>query len=76
MRTTRAARTWAAARLRRGGKDFSLSVTKGGSMCRRAIVAGPPPRPLDRLKLKVEDGAVYIAYQDFRLGVSESVAVS
>jgi len=39
-------------------------------------LAGPPPRPLDRLKLKVEDGGVYIAYQDFRLGGSESVAVS
>jgi menaquinol-cytochrome c reductase iron-sulfur subunit len=41
-----------------------------------ARLAGPPPRPLDRLKLKIQDGAVYVAYQDFRLGVSESVAVS
>jgi menaquinol-cytochrome c reductase iron-sulfur subunit len=38
-------------------------------------LAGPPPRPLDRLKVKVEDGFVYVAYQDFRLGVPEAVPV-
>jgi menaquinol-cytochrome c reductase iron-sulfur subunit len=36
---------------------------------------GPPPRPLDRLKVKVEDGNVYVAYQDFRLGVAEAIPV-
>lgn len=40
-----------------------------------ARLAGPPPRPLDRLKMKITDGAVYIAYQDFRPGVSDSVPV-
>jgi menaquinol-cytochrome c reductase iron-sulfur subunit len=39
-------------------------------------LAGPPPRPLDRLKVKVEDGIVYVAYQDFRLGVAEAMPVS
>ena len=40
-----------------------------------ARVAGPPPRGLDRLQVKVEGGAVYAAYQDFRLGVPDKVAV-
>jgi quinol---cytochrome c reductase iron-sulfur subunit, bacillus type len=40
-----------------------------------ARIAGPPPRSLDQLKVKVENGMVYVAYQDFRLGVPEAVAV-
>jgi menaquinol-cytochrome c reductase iron-sulfur subunit len=40
-----------------------------------ARIAGPPPRSLDQLKLKVEDGVVYVAYQDFRLGVPDVVPV-
>ncbi|HSL72030.1 MAG TPA: ubiquinol-cytochrome c reductase iron-sulfur subunit [Longimicrobiales bacterium] len=37
------------------------------------VVAGPPPRGLDALQCKVEDGAVYVAYQDFQLGVAEKM---
>jgi len=29
-----------------------------------AVVSGPPPKPLDRLDLKVEDGALYTVYQE------------
>ena len=36
-----------------------------------AVLGGPPPRPLDELKVKVEDGALYAQYQDFRLGVPD-----
>ena len=39
------------------------------------VVGGPPPRPLDTLQVKVEDGYVYVLYQDFRIGVEEKVAV-
>src|SRR3990170_1932564 len=35
------------------------------------VIGGPPPRPLDRLETKVEDGKLFVVYQDFRLGVSE-----
>lgn len=38
-----------------------------------AVISGPPPRPLDRLETKVEDGIVYIIYQDFRLGIPEKL---
>jgi menaquinol-cytochrome c reductase iron-sulfur subunit len=39
------------------------------------VLSGPPPRPLDRLEVKIEDGYLYAAYQDFRVGVSQKVAV-
>ena len=38
-----------------------------------AVLAGPPPRPLDELKVEVRDAAVYVQYRDFRLGVPERV---
>ena len=40
-----------------------------------AVLSGPPPRPLDELNLRVDDGAVIVRYQDFRLGVPERVEV-
>lgn len=33
------------------------------------VVAGPPPRPLDRMDVKVDGGELFVLYQDFRLGV-------
>jgi menaquinol-cytochrome c reductase iron-sulfur subunit len=35
------------------------------------VIGGPPPRPLDKLETKVENGELFVLYQDFRLGVSE-----
>lgn len=40
-----------------------------------AVLAGPPPRPLDTLEWKIEDGFLYCAYRDFRVGVEQKVAV-
>jgi len=40
------------------------------------VLGGPPPRALDTLETKVEDGILYAAYQDFRAGVAEKVAVA
>jgi Rieske Fe-S protein len=37
------------------------------------VLGGPPPRPLDTLPVKVEDGVLYAEYQDFRLGVPDKV---
>lgn len=37
------------------------------------VLGGPPPRPLDTLAVKVENGVLYAEYQDFRLGVPEKV---
>ena len=41
---------------------------KGG-----AVLGGPPPRGLDRLDVRVKDGALHARYQDFRLGVPDKV---
>jgi len=37
------------------------------------VLAGPPPRPLDELKVEVRDGAVWVDYRDFRLGISKQI---
>ncbi len=37
------------------------------------VVGGPPPRPLDTLAARVENGTLVVNYQDFRLGVPEKV---
>lgn len=39
------------------------------------VLGGPPPRSLDVLNVKVEDGILYAEYQDFRLGVPDKAAV-
>jgi menaquinol-cytochrome c reductase iron-sulfur subunit len=38
-----------------------------------AVLAGPPPRPLDELKVEVRDDAVFVQYREFRLGIAEQV---
>jgi menaquinol-cytochrome c reductase iron-sulfur subunit len=38
-----------------------------------AVLAGPPPRPLDELPVQVRDAAVYVRYTDYRLGVAERI---
>lgn len=39
------------------------------------VLGGPPPRPLDTLEVKVEDGIVYARYEDFHLGVADKAVV-
>jgi Rieske Fe-S protein len=38
-----------------------------------AVLGGPPPRSLDELPLEVRDSAIFVKYEDFRLGVPERV---
>ena len=40
-----------------------------------AVLGGPPPRPLDRLETKIQDGYLFAAYRTFRVGVKEQVPV-
>jgi menaquinol-cytochrome c reductase iron-sulfur subunit len=40
-----------------------------------AVLAGPPPRPLDTLETKVEAGGLFVIYQAFRVGLREKVTV-
>jgi menaquinol-cytochrome c reductase iron-sulfur subunit len=37
------------------------------------VLAGPPPRPLDRLETRLEGGDLQAQYQDFRLGTPDQV---
>jgi quinol---cytochrome c reductase iron-sulfur subunit, bacillus type len=39
------------------------------------VVAGPPPRELDRFDVRVEGGELLVLYQDYRLGVEQKQAV-
>lgn len=39
------------------------------------VIDGPPPRQLDRLETKVEDGDLMVLYQDFRLGIPDKEAL-
>jgi Rieske Fe-S protein len=39
------------------------------------VLAGPPPRPLDMLPTRIEDGELQTQLQDYRLGVSAKVPV-
>jgi len=38
-----------------------------------AVIGGPPPRPLDTLPVRVENGEVQVLYQLFRTGVAQKV---
>jgi menaquinol-cytochrome c reductase iron-sulfur subunit len=37
------------------------------------VVAGPAPRPLDRLPVKVENGRLFVLYKEFKAGTSKQV---
>lgn len=38
-----------------------------------AVIGGPPPRPLDTLPVRVQDGTVQVLYQTFRTGISDKI---
>lgn len=40
------------------------------------VMGGPPPRALDTLETKIENGFLYAAYRDFRAGVPEKIPVA
>jgi len=35
------------------------------------VLAGPPPRPLDTLPVRVENGALQVQYEDYQLGTPD-----
>jgi menaquinol-cytochrome c reductase iron-sulfur subunit len=39
------------------------------------VLGGPPPRPLDTLPVKVENGEVHVMFESFRTGIEAKVAV-
>jgi len=62
--------------LAKDGKTFICPCHRGQFDVKTgAVLAGPPPRPLDVLETEVRDGAVFVKYRDFRLGVAEQTPV-
>ena len=41
-----------------------------------AVTGGPPPRPLDKLETKIENGVLYVAFRNFRAGIPEKIPVA
>ncbi|MGI5836711.1 MAG: ubiquinol-cytochrome c reductase iron-sulfur subunit [Chloroflexota bacterium] len=39
------------------------------------VLGGPPPRPLDTLEWRIEQGNLMVRYQEFRLGVSSKEVI-
>jgi len=39
------------------------------------VMAGPSPRPLDTLPIKIEDGSLLVAWKRFKAGVAEKISV-
>lgn len=39
------------------------------------VQAGPPPRPLDTLDYKTEEGELWVNYKDFRLGIPGKIPI-
>jgi menaquinol-cytochrome c reductase iron-sulfur subunit len=38
-----------------------------------AVLAGPPPRPLDTLDTRIEGGVLFVAYETFRVGIPDKI---
>ena len=39
------------------------------------VIAGPAPRPLDRLPVKIENGRLFVTYKEFKSGVAKQIEV-
>jgi menaquinol-cytochrome c reductase iron-sulfur subunit len=39
------------------------------------VLAGPAPRPLDTLPVKIEDGRLFVTYEQFKSGTKEKIAI-
>ncbi len=56
-----------------GGGTFRCPCHDGVFSKDGRVASGPPPRPLDRLQAKVEDGILKVFFEDFRLGVAQKL---
>lgn len=39
------------------------------------VIGGPPPRPLDTMPLKIENGKLYTLYKEFRKGITRKIEI-
>ena len=54
-----------------GQQEFACPCHGGRYALDGKVIGGPPPRPLDTLRWRVEGGNLVVEYQDFRLGVPQ-----
>ncbi|MBV8086086.1 MAG: ubiquinol-cytochrome c reductase iron-sulfur subunit [Chloroflexi bacterium] len=57
-----------------GGSQFICPCHGGIYSLDGNVLAGPPPRPLDALQTRIQNGVLQVQYQDFRLGVPEKAS--
>ena len=59
----------------RSDSQTFLSPCHGGvfALTDGRVLEGPPPRPLDRLEYRIDDGRLLVQYRDFLVGVPEQV---
>ena len=50
-------------------KEFACPCHQGRYSVDGTVIGGPPPRPLDTLPWRVEQGNLLVEYRDFRLGI-------
>ena len=59
-----------------GAKEFHCPCHHGRfDLKTGAVKGGPPPRPLDVMDSKVERGILYVAYEDYRVGVPQKISL-
>lgn len=39
------------------------------------VIGGPAPRPLDTLPQKIEEGTLFVKWEEFRVGIPEKISV-
>ncbi len=59
---------------RQDAQEFHCPCHGGRYNLDGMVLGGPPPRPLDTLEWRVEQGILQVAYQDFRLGIPQKEA--
>ncbi len=56
-------------------KEFQCPCHGGRFALDGKVLGGPPPRPMDTLEAKVDQGQVLVQYRDYKLGVSGKAEV-
>jgi len=56
-------------------KEFMCPCHGGVYTINGRVVAGPPPRPLDTLPWKIQQGNLIVNYEDFQLGIPQKVEI-
>ncbi len=56
-------------------KEFICPCHGGTYTITGRVVAGPPPRPLDTLRWKIQRGNLIVDFEDFQVGIPQKVAI-